>query len=132
MQEYILLIPKASYNPRVTLLQAWEKPAEFINKCGRNHFKVNSNPSQFCFDSVFALTMHFNQGPLSCRCNREGSNGAYCQEYGGQCPCAPHVVGRSCDRCATGYSGFPYCERKLTFLLTTTFYLHRLTKLDLH
>ena len=49
---------------------------------------------------------------LECRCDRVGTrpNGASdvltCASAGGQCPCKPNVIGRTCNRCAPGSYGF--------------------------
>ena len=49
---------------------------------------------------------------LECRCDRVGtrSKGASdvltCASAGGQCPCKPNVIGRTCNRCGPGSYGF--------------------------
>ena len=53
----------------------------------------------------------FNNGALACDCDTQGSTSKYCQEFGGQCPCKPNVIGRQCTRCKVGYYGFPNCRR---------------------
>ena len=40
----------------------------------------------------------------------EGGADAQCQQFGGQCPCKPYVIGRQCDQCQTGYYGYPDCK----------------------
>ena len=34
-----------------------------------------------------------------------------CSKFGGACACKPHVIGRQCSRCQSGYYGFPACQR---------------------
>ena len=41
-----------------------------------------------------------------------GSLSEVCAEFGGQCECKADVIGRTCDRCAAGFFGFPECQRK--------------------
>lgn len=43
---------------------------------------------------------------LECQCDPTGSNSAFCKEDGGACDCKPNVVGRKCDKCASGTYGF--------------------------
>ena len=51
-----------------------------------------------------------------CGCDPVGTvAGSLCTAYGGQCPCLPGVVGRTCDSCDVGFYGFSAagCKRKL-------------------
>jgi len=84
--------------------------SEFINKCASNHFLVKPSASKLCLDYVFTLTTRFNRGGMPCECDKEGSIGIYCETYGGQCRCKPNVIGRACDTCKAGYTGFPDCR----------------------
>ena len=49
---------------------------------------------------------------MACDCNPQGSLDFACADYGGQCKCKPNVIGRSCERCASGYYNFPDCLSK--------------------
>uniref|UniRef100_A0AAX7TSU7 Laminin subunit alpha 3 n=1 Tax=Astatotilapia calliptera TaxID=8154 RepID=A0AAX7TSU7_ASTCA len=73
------------------------------------HFSPRTS-SQFCRDSSRSLAAAYNDGALPCDCDTSGSTGSVCDAVGGQCPCRPHVIGRQCTKCATGYFGFPYCR----------------------
>ena len=64
----------------------------------------------FCRDSVFSLAVDNNNGALECGCNFDGSTSFDCETFGGQCDCKPHVIGRTCTQCKTGYYGFPNCQ----------------------
>uniref|UniRef100_A0AAZ3PLT4 Laminin subunit alpha 3 n=1 Tax=Oncorhynchus tshawytscha TaxID=74940 RepID=A0AAZ3PLT4_ONCTS len=66
--------------------------------------------SQFCQVSTRSLVAAYSDGALPCYCDKSGATGPTCNPVGGQCPCRPHVIGRQCTRCATGYYGFPYCK----------------------
>uniref|UniRef100_A0A8C7KH65 Laminin subunit alpha 3 n=1 Tax=Oncorhynchus kisutch TaxID=8019 RepID=A0A8C7KH65_ONCKI len=66
--------------------------------------------SQFCQVSTRSLVAAYSDGALPCYCDKSGAMGPTCNPVGGQCPCRPHVIGRQCTRCATGYYGFPYCK----------------------
>ena len=60
---------------------------------------------------------------VACGCNPVGTlAGSHCTAYGGQCPCLPGVVGRTCDSCDIGFYGFSAagCKRKLTKLFDMT------------
>ncbi|CAG0878724.1 unnamed protein product [Darwinula stevensoni] len=64
----------------------------------------------FCRRSVFSMTAEYNNGAQSCNCDFQGSLSFECEEMGGQCSCRPNVIGRKCNRCRTGFYGFPYCR----------------------
>ena len=84
--------------------------AEFIAQCGRNNFRIDGSFPEFCQRSVFTLTTEFNSGALPCQCDFEGSFSFECEPFGGQCSCKPGVIGRQCNRCQTGFYGFPNCR----------------------
>lgn len=50
----------------------------------------------------------------ACGCHPVGSVALQCVAYGGQCPCRPGVVGRTCNSCDTSFYGFSLsgCKRK--------------------
>ncbi|VBB28863.1 unnamed protein product [Acanthocheilonema viteae] len=68
-----------------------------------------SNVSEYCRQKVFSLTSEYNMAALPCECSSQGSTSFMCEEYGGECPCRPNIIGRQCDRCAPGYYSFPDC-----------------------
>ena len=88
---------------------------DFKSQCSGMFYDVKAHSSKFCLNSVFSLSSIFNNGALSCDCDGQGSTSKYCQEFGGQCPCKPNVIGRQCTRCKVGYYGFPNCRRMLYF-----------------
>ncbi|XP_077572690.1 laminin subunit alpha-5 isoform X2 [Stigmatopora nigra] len=47
-----------------------------------------------------------------CNCSRPGTEApdVNCDILSGQCRCKNNVVGRQCDRCASGYYGYPNCQ----------------------
>lgn len=48
----------------------------------------------------------------ACPCSSDGTLYGLCKPFIGitqQCPCKPNYVGISCDKCATGYFGYPKC-----------------------
>ena len=67
----------------------------------------------FCRDAVYSLTADYNNGALRCDCSPDGSVSFNCDEFGGQCRCRPHIIGRTCSHCRTGYYGFPDCRREI-------------------
>jgi laminin alpha 3/5 len=87
-----------------------DETRKFIAECGKNHFHLKLNATGFCRDAVFSLTSDYNNGALPCQCDFYGSTAFECEEFGGQCPCKEYVIGRRCERCKTGYFGFPTCK----------------------
>ena len=78
----------------------------------QNIILSSENANGFCRDGVFSLTTDYNNGALSCDCNIDGSLSFVCEPFGGQCRCKPNVIGRDCQKCRTGYYGFPNCKGK--------------------
>lgn len=74
--------------------------------------------SEFCKSSARSLVAHYLDGALPCHCHKVGATSPTCEPIGGQCHCRPHVIGRQCSRCATGFFGFPYCRRECPLLDT--------------
>ncbi|KAM3968484.1 laminin subunit alpha [Aphomia sociella] len=83
---------------------------QFIEKCAANHYYISPNETGFCRDAMFSITSEYNSGALACMCDFMGSTELECNTFGGQCPCKPNVIGRSCSACRTGYYGFPNCR----------------------
>ncbi|XP_072324624.1 laminin subunit alpha-3 isoform X2 [Scyliorhinus torazame] len=109
--DYILIVPSESYDPDLGNEQPLDKSFDFITACGANSFYIDSaTSSRFCVDSAKSLGAFYNNGALSCQCHGEGATSPACSPFGGQCSCRPNVVGRRCDRCATGYYMFPNCR----------------------
>nr|XP_026696566.1 laminin subunit alpha-5 isoform X4 [Ciona intestinalis] len=115
--QYVLAVPEADYNPKLLNLSPTDKSSDFIRKCGtdgqQSFYGTLENPSEFCQESIFSLTVNHNAGALPCNCSGAGTVGggdAACEAYGGQCPCRPNVIGRQCERCKTGYFSFPNCQ----------------------
>uniref|UniRef100_A0A087XG25 Laminin subunit alpha 3 n=1 Tax=Poecilia formosa TaxID=48698 RepID=A0A087XG25_POEFO len=109
--DYIVLVPDSSYSPEHLREKPLDKSTDFIKQCTSEGFHIEPRTSsQFCRDSARALVAAYNDGALPCDCDKSGSTGAVCDPVGGQCPCRQHVIGRQCNKCATGYYGFPYCK----------------------
>uniref|UniRef100_A0A8C9VML2 Laminin subunit alpha 3 n=1 Tax=Scleropages formosus TaxID=113540 RepID=A0A8C9VML2_SCLFO len=110
--DYILVVPDESYTPELIREKLLDKSSDFINQCGADSFYIDpSSASRFCRDSARSLALFASDGALPCGCHSSGATSPTCEPLGGQCPCRPHVIGRQCTRCATGYYGFPYCRR---------------------
>ncbi|XP_038159689.1 laminin subunit alpha-3-like isoform X1 [Cyprinodon tularosa] len=109
--DYILLVPDSQYTPELLRERPLDKSADFIKQCTREGFYIEpTTSSQFCRDSARTLAAAYNDGALPCGCDKSGSTGSVCDPVGGQCPCREHIIGRQCNKCATGYYGFPYCK----------------------
>ncbi|XP_039877593.1 laminin subunit alpha-3-like isoform X3 [Simochromis diagramma] len=109
--DYIMLVPDSVYTPELLREKPLDKSEDFIQQCREEGFYIDPRTSsQFCRDSSRSLVAAYNDGALPCDCDTSGSTGSVCDAVGGQCPCRPHVIGRQCTKCATGYFGFPYCR----------------------
>ncbi|XP_056913723.1 LOW QUALITY PROTEIN: laminin subunit alpha-3-like [Takifugu flavidus] len=109
--DYILLVPEGSYTPKLLKEKLVDKSADFVQRCRSEGFHIDpKSASPFCRDSARSLAAAYNDGALPCNCHRSGSEGSSCDPAGGQCACRPHVIGRQCTKCASGYYGFPYCR----------------------
>ncbi|XP_041698142.2 laminin subunit alpha-3 isoform X4 [Coregonus clupeaformis] len=109
--DYILVVPDDSYTPDLLKEKPLDKSSDFTRQCeGQGFFIDSRTSSQFCQDSARSLVAAYSDGALPCYCDKSGATGPTCNPVGGQCPCRPHVIGRQCTRCATGYYGFPYCK----------------------
>ena len=76
----------------------------------------------FCFITFLSQENHWDlfsgTGCQSCACDSQGSTGAGCDLYTGQCECRAGVSGRSCDQCTPGFYDFTDlgCRGKITKL----------------
>ncbi|XP_078791367.1 laminin subunit alpha-3 isoform X1 [Oryzias latipes] len=109
--DYILLVPDSIYTPDLLKEKPLDKSEQFKQLCPGEGFLIEPRGSSiFCKAAVHSLVAAYNDGALPCDCNKSGSTGSDCSPVGGQCPCRPHIIGRQCTKCATGYYGFPYCR----------------------
>lgn len=110
MLDYIMLIAAEDFSDDLLVFQPQSKSLDFIKECAVDAFHVTNESSEFCKKSVFSLTTAYNGQALECRCDRRGSQSYECAAFGGQCPCKPNVIGRTCTACRMGYYGFPDCK----------------------
>ncbi|XP_069164876.1 laminin subunit alpha isoform X2 [Procambarus clarkii] len=108
--DYVLVVPAQQFSQEIMHELPIDMTAEFIKSCGEDNFNIEANATGFCKDAAFELTMEYNSGALPCQCDFYGSASFECQSFGGQCPCHPNVIGRRCNRCKTGFFGFPACQ----------------------
>ncbi|XP_060537980.1 laminin subunit alpha-3 [Pantherophis guttatus] len=109
--EHILVVPADSYSYTLLHKDSVIRSTDFISQCGGNSFHIVPGiSSEFCRNSARSLVAAFNDGALPCNCHRKGATSATCNPDGGHCNCRPHVIGRQCTRCQTGYYGFPFCK----------------------
>ncbi|VVC86157.1 unnamed protein product [Leptidea sinapis] len=109
--DYVLVVAKQDFVDSV-LKEAnmVDSTRDFIENCAVNHYYINSNETGFCRDAMFSITSEYNSGALACLCDFMGSTELECNTFGGQCPCKPNVIGRTCSSCRTGFYGFPNCR----------------------
>ncbi|XP_064026607.1 laminin subunit alpha-3 [Pogoniulus pusillus] len=112
--EKVLVVPADTYSHKILDTKTVDKSLDFISQCGGNSFYIDFNSpegsSTFCKDSVKSLVAFYNNGALPCNCHSSGAMSPTCSPLGGQCLCRPHVIGRQCSRCQSGYYGFPFCK----------------------
>lgn len=105
------LVPEATYQEDVLLPKRTEFPTKFKRSClDKNSLPLMKAPEGFCMQALVALTSEFTNKTYRCNCNQRGSLSLDCAKIGGQCSCRKGVVGKNCDKCQTGYYGFPYCK----------------------
>ncbi|GFQ80158.1 laminin subunit alpha, partial [Trichonephila clavata] len=107
---YVLAIPSKEFHEKVLTPLPLDKAGKFLKECGKNSFLLDPEVAGFCREAAFALTSEYNNGALPCQCDTDGSLSFECEEFGGACECKPHVIGRTCSQCRTGYFGFPNCK----------------------
>ncbi|VDM96599.1 unnamed protein product [Thelazia callipaeda] len=106
----ITSLPFNSYSSTLLSPLPMDLSDEYIQECNTNNFENDpSNISDYCRQKVFSLTSDYNMAALPCECSSQGSTSFMCKEYGGECPCRANIIGRRCDRCASGYYSFPDC-----------------------
>ncbi|KAM9590306.1 LOW QUALITY PROTEIN: laminin subunit alpha-5 [Trichechus inunguis] len=109
--DYVLVVPENAYTSSYLQEEPLDKSYDFISHCAAQGYHVSpSSSSPFCRDAAISLSLFYNNGARPCHCHEVGATGPTCEPFGGQCPCRPHVIGRDCSRCATGYWGFPHCR----------------------
>ncbi|XP_071442864.1 laminin subunit beta-1 isoform X2 [Hetaerina americana] len=75
--------------------------------CGEAFYTVvKGNIPDVCKKYHHSIGLYVYDGAYECQCESTGSLSALCGPLGGQCQCKPNVVGRRCDRCASGTFGF--------------------------
>lgn len=76
--------------------------------------KFQGNAMSKLQESLIYLSMFLSQSECSCSPRGYGS----CNDLG-RCVCDAGYAGSQCDRCASGYYGFPYCKRKSLYVKQT-------------
>ncbi|KAM7405319.1 hypothetical protein PAMP_012591 [Pampus punctatissimus] len=107
--DYVLVVPETSYSSSYLKEEPLDKSYDFISNCGQNSFYIKSVAGEGSTLTV-SLSAFFNNGAMPCACHEVGAESDTCEPFGGQCRCRPHVIGRDCSMCATGYWGFPNCR----------------------
>ncbi|CAH0547112.1 unnamed protein product [Brassicogethes aeneus] len=108
---YLIVTPADFYSEKnLEEEEELDRSGEFIKNCANNNFNIDTTRKGFCRDSVFSITAAHNVGALPCQCDFHGSLSFECEKFGGQCLCKPHIIGRKCEACRTGYYGFPDCK----------------------
>ena len=62
---------------------------------------------------LFTATSKMTHIYVECTCDTDGSSSQACDSTSGKCSCKSElIVGDNCDKCKTGYFGFPDCKGK--------------------
>ena len=70
------MISEDDYNPSLLNFSPSDKSSDFVRECSQQSFyNTLENPSEFCRDSVFSLTVDYNDGGLNCNCSGAGTIG---------------------------------------------------------
>ncbi|CAN0123733.1 unnamed protein product [Lampetra planeri] len=109
---YVLAVPESLFTPSVLREEPVDRSRDFVTLCGANGFSMRGDSvPEFCRAAASSLSaLADDDGARRCGCDAAGSLPGPCRPLGGQCPCRPGVVGRSCDRCAAAHHGFPECR----------------------
>ncbi|XP_036122210.1 LOW QUALITY PROTEIN: laminin subunit beta-2-like [Molossus molossus] len=67
---------------------------------------LSSAMPESCARLVCSISALLHGGGLPCECHPQGSLSTECALLGGQCPCRPNIIGRTCDHCVPGTYGF--------------------------
>nr|XP_035956517.1 uncharacterized protein LOC118541112 [Halichoerus grypus] len=63
-----------------------------------------STMPEVCAHLVCSISALLHGGGLACECHPQGSLNTECTPLGGQCPCHPNIIGRTCDCMSEIYS----------------------------
>ncbi|KAG1659411.1 Laminin subunit beta-1 [Nymphon striatum] len=67
---------------------------------------VKSNIPDVCKKYLYSIAFYTYGKAQECSCDPTGATSAICDDLTGQCKCRLNIVGRRCDRCASGTYGF--------------------------
>ncbi|XP_057560576.1 laminin subunit beta-2-like [Hippopotamus amphibius kiboko] len=67
---------------------------------------LSSATPEACARLACSISALLHGGGLACECHPQGSLSTECALLGGQCPCRPNIIGRTCDHCRPGTYGF--------------------------
>ena len=113
VQDSLFLVPYTTYQEELLSPKRTGLTTKFKRSClDEDSLPFNKPPDGFCMQALTTLTSEFTNKTYQCNCHQRGSLSFECNKVGGQCSCRRGVVGRNCDKCQTGYYGFPYCKGK--------------------
>ena len=117
LQDYALFVPEEFFSQLIAEAEPVSLSKDFVEQCGQDNFHISPSAPDFCQSSAFSVTTNFLNTTLPCECDLQGSLQHSCAEFGGQCACKSNVIGRKCNKCRTGYYGFPNCRSKYSMVL---------------
>ncbi|XP_064363379.1 laminin subunit alpha-3 isoform X2 [Dromaius novaehollandiae] len=77
--------------------------------CQHNTAGVNCEKCAKGYYRPYGVPVRAHDGCTPCSCNLEHAEG--CEEGSGRCYCKQNFQGESCEQCADGFYGFPFCIR---------------------
>ncbi|XP_055985664.1 laminin subunit beta-2-like [Sorex fumeus] len=106
----IVLVPRVSELPGLrTVDRGALGRLQELHKAGcmeATRMGPSSPMPEACSRLICSISVLLHGGALACECHPQGSLSTECVTLGGQCPCRPNIIGRTCDHCMPGTYGF--------------------------
>ncbi|XP_056188731.1 laminin subunit alpha-3 [Falco biarmicus] len=85
--------------------------------CQHNTAGINCEKCAKGYYRPYGVSAGAPDGCISCSCNSERAEG--CEEGSGRCFCKQNFQGESCERCAAGFYGYPFCVHTPVYPFTS-------------
>uniref|UniRef100_A0A8C4UMY3 Laminin subunit alpha 3 n=1 Tax=Falco tinnunculus TaxID=100819 RepID=A0A8C4UMY3_FALTI len=85
--------------------------------CQHNTAGINCEKCAKGYYRPYGVSAGAPDGCIPCSCNSERAEG--CEEGSGRCFCKQNFQGESCERCAAGFYGYPFCVHTPVYPFTS-------------